>query len=355
MANSIQDENPIICIDEATGKPLNYYWLNNAHFAEQFPHKWAHSQLPNTGTECSVCMVKGSWAGVVIGYCRQCANLYRDSGDDRGPGFRNVGIEYDETDPTSANMTYMANVPWEKVGKTEHLEEQLRQYYYNQAYNELTTKIEKSDRKIWCKRDALGGEKPMKLAQLEKQLKIRQKTQKKQMGQSIEIECCIYATLLNNEIARLSGYKTDIKIIDKSVKMIEATIGSYYSDQTLWDGHTLTRLGHENMQEMIQKIKHLLHKKRKIEQNMNRDELERIDSYMTCLINDSYMTCLRNGDLMSESFIRHPCCLPTPLYPEANEENLSNSPSFSYNHFIDINEWHIEELEKKIKLELGQK
>ena len=97
---------------------------------------------------------------------------------------------------------------------------------------------------------------------------------------------------------------------------------------------------------MIQKIKHLLQKKRKIEQNMNRNELERIDSYMTCL---------RNGDLMSESFIRHPCCLPTPLYPEANEENWSNSPSFSYNHFIDINEWHIDELEKKIKLELGQK
>ena len=213
MAHIFQDENPIVCMDTATGKPSNHYWLNGVHFAEQFPRNWAYSQLPNTGSECRTCMTDAAWCGVIIGYCRQCAKLYRECGDDRGPGFTAFGTEYDETDPASATMTYMADVEWRKVGKPEWLEQQLRQYYYKHANAELSKKLDKSKRKVWCKRDALGGETRMRLAQMEKQIQIRQKVQKKQMKRSVKIELLIHSALLENEVERLNGYKTDIKII----------------------------------------------------------------------------------------------------------------------------------------------
>ena len=328
MANLYQEENPIICMDNFTGKPVNYYWLNDAHFAEQFPREWAHSQLPNTGSECWLCMTHGSWCGVLIGYCRSCAKLYRECGNNRGPGFISLGTEYDETDPSSANMTYLAGVPWRKVGKHELLEEQLRQYYYNQANVKLSKKLEKSDRKISFKRDALGGKEKMKIVQLEKQLKIREKAEKKQMKRSVEIESLIYMALAENEVDLLDGYETDIKIIDKSVKMIEATIGSYYSDPEFWDGHSLTRLGQEKTQKMTQKISDLRSKKNKIEKNVTHDELNHIEAYIKCLL---------KGELVLDSFTR---TLPV----SDNSYYWAVTPLIAFNDFVDRNELNIEEL-----------
>ena len=340
MAHIFQDENPIVCMDNATGKPSNHYWLNGVHFAEQFPRNWAYSQLPNTGSECRTCMTDASWCGVIIGYCRQCAKLYRECGDDRGPGFTAFGTEYDETDPASAHITYMADVEWRNVGKHELLEQQLRQYYYKHVNAELSKKLDKSKRKVWCKRDALGGETRMRLAQMEKQIQIRQKAQKKQMKRSVKIELLIHSNLRENEVERLNGYKTDIKIIDNSVKIIEADIGSCHSHPSLWDGHTLTRLGQEKIQEMMQKIRKLHHQKRKIEENVNRDELDRIDAFIGCL---------RKGDLLSQNLLFPMHCINSSLIPDISVD-WALRPSSAYYDFIDRNELNIEELTRESNL-----
>lgn len=301
-------------MDDATGKPTNYYWYKDTCYADQFPKEWAFFHLPKTGPECEECINSGTWCGVMIGYCRECAKLY---GGERGQGIESV-------------------VEWRKVGKSELLEEELRRYYYKQNNNKLYRKLEKSDNKLTCKRDSLGGVTKMKLAQLEKRREIRQNAIKKQLKKSIDIELRIYADLQANEVDRLQTNKKEIALLEKSISMLELSIGGYYSKY--WNGERLTPLGEEQIHRTTRKMLELRNKKRRIEEvTRPENELKRIEDYIKCL---------NRGDL-----------LPPTTIEEENKCTTKSSRYSAYNNAIGVNEADIDELTHEIntlRRELGQ-
>lgn len=323
-----QDENIIIGMDDATGKPTNYYWYKDTHYAEQFPKEWAFFHLPKTGPECEECINSGTWCGVMVGYCRKCAKLYDG---ERGQGFTSLG--------TSLGQGPGQGMEWRKIGKPELLEEELRRYYYKQNYNKLYRKMEKADNKLRCKRDALGGVTQMKLAQLEKRREIRQNAIKKQLKKSIDIELHIYAELHANEVERIRTNKKEISLLEKSIKILELSIGGYYSDPTYWNGERLTSLGEEQIHRTTRKMRELRNQKRRIEEvTLPENELRRIEDYIKCL---------HGGDLLP----------PATTTIEEEKPCIINSRFSAYNNAIGINETVIEELTHEIntlRRELGQ-
>jgi|LakMenEpi03Aug12_release.lakeMendotaPanAssembly.Ray.scaffolds.fasta_scaffold247687_1 hypothetical protein len=330
------DKNIIVYMDEVTGRPKNYYLYRDMHYAEQFPRNWAVVQLPKTGPECDECMNYGTWCGVMLGYCRKCATLYDG---ERGPGFVSPGVKHGNA---------MNDVVLRKVGKTELLEEELRRYYYRQNTMKLYRKMEKTDNKLRCRRDTLGGAVQLKLAQLERRREIRQTAIARQLKKSIKIELQIYSDLQTNQIERLRENKTDITVLEKSIAVTELSIGKCYSDATYWDGEQLTRLGEEQIHRSTRKIRDLRHQKRRLEEGVAsiRVELNRIEDYIGCL---------RNGDLLPPT---EQYSIPVSLNadPDPNTEWSRNRFS-AYNDAIGKNEVVIEELTHEInttRRELGQ-
>ena len=69
----------------------DYYWYH-----ENFPVDWAMCPKDGTGpSQCGNCLDFGCINGVFIGYCANCA-IYDYEGS-RGRGFKDVGIEDDDT------------------------------------------------------------------------------------------------------------------------------------------------------------------------------------------------------------------------------------------------------------------
>jgi hypothetical protein len=69
----------------------DYYWYH-----ENFPVEWAMCPKDGTGpSQCENCLDYGCINGVFIGYCMNCA-IYDYEGS-RGRGFKDVGIEDDDT------------------------------------------------------------------------------------------------------------------------------------------------------------------------------------------------------------------------------------------------------------------
>ena len=320
----IANENIIGCSDETTGAPTNYYLLYDTLYANQFPQKWAYVHIPGTGTECDLCMKDGTWCGVMIGYCRNCAKLYDG---ERGPGFISPGIEYDETDPNSANMSYMANVSWRKVGKPEFLEDELRRYYYGINSTKIHKKLDKVDQKIRGKRDTFDGELQMNLAQFEKLRDIRQTAIKKQLHKSIKIEKRIYDALRANESERLMEINNDIQLLEKSIKILELSLGEQLRNPYYWNNidECLTPLGEEKIKKIQRRIYILFDRRRRleeIEKTRTTYELNRINAYIECL---------NQGNLIIDN-------------------DTSNNRFYAYNNAVGIHEDCIGSLTTEINL-----
>lgn len=74
------------------GKPA-YYSYDEELYCGTFPEKWAKNHLPGTGPkDCRNCAHFGSWNGVFLGYCANCAE-YEYNGE-RGRGLIDVGTEH---------------------------------------------------------------------------------------------------------------------------------------------------------------------------------------------------------------------------------------------------------------------
>lgn len=74
------------------GKPA-YYSYDEELYCGTFPTVWAENHLPGTGPkECGNCACYGSWNGVFLGYCANCA-VYEYNGE-RGRGLIDVGTEF---------------------------------------------------------------------------------------------------------------------------------------------------------------------------------------------------------------------------------------------------------------------
>ena len=77
------------------GKNRHFYDYDGEFYTATFPALWAEKHLPGTGPkECGDCKKYGSWNGVFIGYCANCAiHEYKAT---RGFGIR-WGEEYTES------------------------------------------------------------------------------------------------------------------------------------------------------------------------------------------------------------------------------------------------------------------
>ena len=72
----------------------DYYSYRGQLYIKQFPQMWATSHAAETGPEeCDNCSFHGSWNGVFIGYCMNCAEYTYDF--QRGHGFIEHGEEQD--------------------------------------------------------------------------------------------------------------------------------------------------------------------------------------------------------------------------------------------------------------------
>jgi hypothetical protein len=90
----------------------DYYWYH-----ENFPVEWAMCPKDGTGpSQCENCLDYGCINGVFIGYCMNCA-IYDYEGS-RGRGFKDVGIEDDDTKVMvyqSVFDTYLKDVDIHKI------------------------------------------------------------------------------------------------------------------------------------------------------------------------------------------------------------------------------------------------
>ena len=125
------NENELITYyyENSGTQKLVYYSLNETLYAPTFPEEWAINHIDKTGPlHCNNCYSYGSWNGVFIGYCVNCA-VYIYEGK-RGYGMTSPGEEitkeYFEKNSTlndekkvnaiSAFETYLHQIDLNKIG-----------------------------------------------------------------------------------------------------------------------------------------------------------------------------------------------------------------------------------------------
>ena len=105
------------------GKPA-YYSYDEELYCGTFPEEWAENHLPGTGPlECGNCAWFGSWNGVFLGYCANCANY--DYNGERGRGFIDCGKENGAEEVQhfpSAFDTYLKDINPDDVGDKDFMD-----------------------------------------------------------------------------------------------------------------------------------------------------------------------------------------------------------------------------------------
>jgi len=85
------------------------YLYQGAWYHRNFPVIWAMTHEPDSGpSQCANCADFGCVNHVFIGYCVNCADYYYDG--ERGKGFIDNGIEFDDFEAVSAFDTYLKGV-----------------------------------------------------------------------------------------------------------------------------------------------------------------------------------------------------------------------------------------------------
>ena len=94
----------------------NFYQYDGELYANHFPHEWAQNHMDGTGPKsCNNCRYFGSWNGVFVGYCANCAHY--DYEFSRGHGFIAPGRELRENIPQARAMeTYLCEVDFNTIG-----------------------------------------------------------------------------------------------------------------------------------------------------------------------------------------------------------------------------------------------
>jgi hypothetical protein len=105
------------------GVPL-YYSYDEELYCGTFPEAWAKNHLNGSGPkECKNCNWYGSWNGVFLGYCANCA-YYAYNGE-RGRGLVDIGKENGEetiTHQPSIFETYLKDINPHGVGDTDFMD-----------------------------------------------------------------------------------------------------------------------------------------------------------------------------------------------------------------------------------------
>ena len=100
---------------------LTFYSYDNELYCPSFPKVWVTSHLSGSGPkECYNCSYYGSWNGVFIGYCSNCAeHIYNNT---RGYGFNTRWEEVIpiNCDPSASAMSsYLLNINFDLIGDKE--------------------------------------------------------------------------------------------------------------------------------------------------------------------------------------------------------------------------------------------
>lgn len=97
----------------------NFYQYDGELYAKQFPTEWAQNHAEGTGPKsCTNCRVFGSWNGVFIGYCVNCAHY--DYEFTRGHGFLKPGQEIvKKTTSLGAFQSYLKDAGPDSIGDKE--------------------------------------------------------------------------------------------------------------------------------------------------------------------------------------------------------------------------------------------
>jgi hypothetical protein len=105
------------------GVPL-YYSYDEELYCGTFPEAWAKNHLNGSGPkECKNCNWYGSWNGVFLGYCANCAcNVYNG---ERGRGLVDIGRENEDESVIqypSIFETYLKDIDPYAVGDTDFMD-----------------------------------------------------------------------------------------------------------------------------------------------------------------------------------------------------------------------------------------
>lgn len=94
----------------------SYYSYDNELYTKQFPKEWIlEMETDNTGPKfCGNCSKFGSWRGVFVAYCCNCAiDTYKG---ERGPGFIYNGIERCQENSIFEIGGYMEGTNFSEIG-----------------------------------------------------------------------------------------------------------------------------------------------------------------------------------------------------------------------------------------------
>jgi hypothetical protein len=100
------------------GDRRQYYVYDEELYTGTFPIEWAETHLPGTGPkECKKCATIGSWNGVFIGYCTECAEKHNFA---RGSGLKTYGGigQYN----VNIFETYLRGIPLDKIGDKDFID-----------------------------------------------------------------------------------------------------------------------------------------------------------------------------------------------------------------------------------------
>ena len=117
----MEETNKIECI-KCFGNRGNYYYFDGDLYTETFPHDWvkSHEDYKTGPKYCISCRINGTWNGVFIGYCPECAEKYDG---ERGPGFIYARECTSQNNPDySAFNTYLSGISLENIGDTDFLD-----------------------------------------------------------------------------------------------------------------------------------------------------------------------------------------------------------------------------------------
>ena len=138
--------------------PVNdrYYIVDNELYCKQFPKSWAVSHLSGTGPkDCLNCKSFGSWNGVFIGYCVNCALDEYEGQRGRGmTGMFGRDMEYSNDEVhcfPSAFDTYLKDIKLHEIGDKSIVDSYKEEIEGSQRYlDELYERVKNSEDKEKC-------------------------------------------------------------------------------------------------------------------------------------------------------------------------------------------------------------
>ena len=110
------------------GSRRQYYSYDGELYHKTFPYEWAenHAVLHSGPAKCKNCQRFGSWNGVFVAYCANCAEDYKTIGLVRGYGVTDYlcgGIRTNNVEDVDAEFnTYLKDTTLDEIGDKDFMD-----------------------------------------------------------------------------------------------------------------------------------------------------------------------------------------------------------------------------------------